>query len=425
MAKSQWFKQQAWGKHAYATALIGAVGVTVWGTSAASAALCRVGGPSSTHSTIDSAVDDPACDKVKVAPGTYTEDVTINRDVELSGSGASTVVQTAGGDCIITIAGVGVKATVQRFTISGPVLAGGDTLMGVCVENGADAEIGNNVITDIREDAFGGFGGGENFDAVMVGVEGSPATATVRGNVVQRYQKSGIVVDGAGSFAEVRQNSVFGSPRVSAEQPAPYGVQVSRGATAEVRANRVTDNSNLSSGVLSVGILLFEAGDGVDVSGNTVTGNDTGICVKQTNNAHIDRNRVSDSLFDGVALDNQNPAKTTEHNVVSRNSVLRNGEGITLFSANNNAIERNLSNNNNGAGFLVSCDNAGSGCTQAFSSGNTFTFNTANRNGVEGYRDESTGSETGGTANIYNDNKCSGNLVEGSFPDGLCLPQQP
>jgi parallel beta-helix repeat protein len=406
-----------------AASLAGAIGVSLWGVESAEAVLCKVGGGSPTHGTIDSAVDDSSCTKVKVANGTYVEYVTITRSVALSGNGPGTVIQAPGGGTIVAVSGSGVNASIERFTIRGPVPEGTTTLMGVVVDGGAEAEIRNNTISDIREDTFSGIGSNDNFDAVMVGAVSSVGTALIKGNRIQRYQKSGIVVDGIGSSAEITQNTIFGSPRLLATQPAPYGVQVSRGATAEVRANRVTDNSNLASVVQSVGILLFEAGDGVRVVNNTVSGNDTGICVKQTDNAVIERNRVSDSAFDGISLDNQNPAMTTENNTVSRNTVLRNGEGITLFSANNNAIDRNTSSNNNGAGFWVSCDDAGGGCTQVESFGNTFTENTANRNLI-GYQDESSGGGTSGTANTYTDNKCAFN-GEGSDPDGLCLPQQP
>jgi parallel beta-helix repeat protein len=403
---------------------VGVLGFSLLGVSMGEAAICKVGGPAPTHGTIDLAVDDPTCKLVKVAKGTYVESVTITRTVELQGNGVETIISAPGGGCIVSISGSGVKAKVKRVTISGPVPVGTSSLSAVCVEGNAYASIENNVITDISEDTFSGIGSNTDFDAIMVGGAGGPGTALIRGNLIQRYQKSGIVVDGVGSFAEIRQNSTFGSPRVSASSPATYGIQVSRGARAEVSGNRVTDHSNLAADDLSVGILLFEAGDGVAVSGNNLSGNDTGICVKQTNNAQIERNRVSDSRFDGIALDNQDPGKSTSNNTVSQNIVQRNGEGVSLLSANNNTIDRNTSNNNNGAGFLVSCDNAGVGCTQAESSDNIFTANTAINNAFEGYLDESTGSGTAGTANTYADNKCSGN-GEGSNPDGLCLPQQP
>lgn len=403
---------------------VGVLGFSLLSASIGEAATCKVGGPAPTHGTIDSAVDDANCSLVKVAKGTYTEYVTITRSVELVGSGTGTIIKAPGGGAIVSISGNGVQAEVRSFTISGPVPEGTTSLTGVWVGDNAGAEIRNNTITDIRESTFSGIGTHQDFDAVIVDGN-SGGTATIVNNTVQGYQKGGIVVDGVGPLSTVANNRVFGSVRSDPALPTPYGIQVNRGATAKVRSNRVFDNGHTSSGVLSVGILLFEAGAGTEVTSNTVIGNDTGICVKQTSGASIEQNNVSDSAFDGIALDNQDPALTTNNNTVRRNTVMRNGEGITLFSANNNVVEMNTASNNNGAGLFVSCDDDGTGCTQPPSSGNAITKNTANFNGIEGFRDESTGLGTGGTANAYSSNKCNNNGVEGSNPDGLCLPQQP
>jgi parallel beta-helix repeat protein len=415
--------------------LASAVAALFGGQSLADAALCTVGGASPTHASIQLAVDDPLCTQVSVRPGVYPP-FTISRatPVEVAGSGTGTIIQAPATGvvgpsprAIITITGASTEATVRNLTVQGPVNPGVSELTGIFVGGDAVATIRQNRILNIRESTGTGLGPDEDYNAICVGFSalGAVGHATVIKNIINGYQKSGIVVDGAGSTATVLRNTVTGSVRTNPIHPVPYGIQVSRGALAEVTSNKVLDNSHISGAALSAGILLFEAANKVEVIGNTVKGNDTGICVKQTNEATLDRNRALDSVFDGISLDNQNPAKTTDGHTVRRNRAIGNGEGITVFSSNGNLFEKNISNGNNGAGFLVSCDDAGAGCTDSYSSNNQFKMNVANNNGIEGYVDESSGGGTAGTANFYTANKCSGNDVEGSNPDGLCLPQQP
>jgi parallel beta-helix repeat protein len=416
--------------------LVSAVAVVLGGQSLADAAPCTVGGGSPTHASIQLAVDDPACTQVSVRPGVYPP-FTINRatPVEVAGSGVETIIRpaadgsdlTGAASAIITITGATTEATVRNLTVQGPVDEGVAELTGVFVGGDATATLTQNQILNIRENTTTGLGSDEDYNAICVGFSalGEVGHATVVGNTINGYQKAGIVVDGAGSTAAVLRNTVAGSVRTDPDHPVPYGIQVSRGALAEVTGNKVSNNSHTTGAALSVGILLFEAANKVEVIGNTAKGNDTGICVKQTNEATLERNRALDSLFDGISLDNQDSAKTTDGHTVRRNKAIGNGEGITVFSSHGNLFERNVSKNNNGAGFLVSCDDAGSGCTNPHSSNNQFKKNKAINNGIEGYLDESSGVGTAGTANFYMANKCSGNDVEGSNPDGLCLPQQP
>lgn len=397
---------------------------------------CTVGGVAPTHASIQAAVDDLACTQVKVRPGVYSP-FTINRatPVEVIGSGTGTIIKPAadGSDltgpasAIITITGASTAATVGNLTVQGLVDPGVAALTGIFVGGNATATIRQNRILDIREKTLTGLGSDEDYNAIRVGFGalGEVGHATVSGNIIGGYQKAGIVVDGAGSTATVLRNTVTGSVRTDPMHPVPYGIQVSRGALAQVTSNKVFNNGHTNGAALSVGILLFEAASAVEVIGNVAKGNDTGICVKQTNAATLEHNRVLDSVFDGISLANQDPAKTTDGHTVRRNQARGNGEGITVFSSNDNLFEKNVANGNNGAGFLVSCDDAGSGCTSPHSANNQFKMNVANNNGIEGYLDESSGGGTAGTANLYTGNKCSGNGIEGSNPDGLCLPQQP
>lgn len=68
--------------------------------------------------------------------------------------------------------------------------------------------------------------------------EGQIGMVTIQDNVLQGYQKGGIVVDNAGSNATIEENSVSGvgpTPII-----AQNGIQVSRGAAANVRGNAIS-----------------------------------------------------------------------------------------------------------------------------------------------------------------------------------------
>jgi len=116
-------------------------------------------------------------------------------------------------------------------------------------------------------------------------VEDFVGHATITNTIVSGYQKNGITIDGPGTTADVRGNTVHGAGRDAFLAPiiAQNGIQVSRGAAAQVRDNTVTGNSYTGSSFASSGgILIFGGcGDplvtGVQVMGNTLTDNDVGI----------------------------------------------------------------------------------------------------------------------------------------------------
>jgi hypothetical protein len=136
------------------------------GAAATHAATCSV--PSSTYPTIQTAVDDSACNTVEVAPGIYSENVSITRAVTLSGAqaGQPTGNRVSGGPSESTVIGanptgsravfaVGASGvTIDGFTVKNSVSAGAAT--GVEVRASNDAVVLNNFIDGIESaDAAG------------------------------------------------------------------------------------------------------------------------------------------------------------------------------------------------------------------------------------------------------------------------------
>jgi hypothetical protein len=112
---------------------------------------------------------------------------------------------------------------------------------------------------------------------------GSRARAKVSGNTIERYQKSGIVVNGGGVTAEISDNIVIGLGPVGFI--AQNGIQVGYGADATVARNRVEGNaftgvSAVAGGILVVGGPWYSGLPytiGTRIVGNTVLENDIGI----------------------------------------------------------------------------------------------------------------------------------------------------
>ncbi len=169
------------------------------------------------------------------------------------------------------------------FGSAGHVAAGaqifGARYFGV-VDNGTSVNVQGARIHDIGETPFNGTQHGVGIYFTNGG------TGLIDGNSVRAYQKGGIVVNGAGTSATVTNNSVSGlGPVVFI---AKNGIQVSRGAAADVRGNSISGNFYTgevgigpNSGgqnpegweYFSTGLLLFEAGAGTKTADNQYSGN--------------------------------------------------------------------------------------------------------------------------------------------------------
>jgi hypothetical protein len=175
------------------------------------------------------------------------------------------------------------------FTTPGSVAAGaqifGARYFGV-VNDGTSVTVEGASIHDIGNKPFDGSQHGVGIYFTNSG------TGTIDGNTVSAYQKGGIVVNGtnvtsgAVTTATITNNTVAGlGPVVFI---AGNGIQVSRGAVAEVRGNTISGNFYTgTAGVgpnpgdrnpegweyFSTGLLLYEAGSGTKTADNQFSGN--------------------------------------------------------------------------------------------------------------------------------------------------------
>ncbi|MFY9152762.1 MAG: right-handed parallel beta-helix repeat-containing protein [Prolixibacteraceae bacterium] len=220
---------------------------------------------------------------ITVAVGLYPEQVTISKSIHLTGE-VGAIIQApvslpAASDPlsnIVLVEGSGVSAEIEGFTIQGPGSTNcGSIGIGIFVRDGAYANIHDNKILDIRDNTFSGC---QNGIAIQIGRNalGTYGTAAITNNIITGYQKGGIVVDNTGSSATITGNTITGAGTTTVT--AQNGIQISRGATAEISGNTVFGNSFHIEGNTwdwgACGILLYQSGEVNLTGGNNLNNND-------------------------------------------------------------------------------------------------------------------------------------------------------
>lgn len=332
-----------------------------------------------------------ANDEINVGPGTYTEQVTIpaaDNGLELESTEHWKAIIKApatmtGNHAIVDVAGTK-HVSIEGFTITGP---SSSLRYGIRIDSGGSAVIEDNHITNIREDPLSSDQTGV---AILVGrsSEGTIGSAEIEHNVIDNYQKGGIVVSNAGSSAVIEHNKITGAGPTAVI--AQNGIQVDDGAKAEIEHNDISGNVYTPQTVVGTGILLVNPGH-VVVEHNSAEGNDVGIYAVGATGAVISHNDASNNTYDGIDLDGTTGA-VVEHNRTSDNG----NDGIALFdNAMNNVVDHNQSGKNGHDGISV----------EAGSTGNKFTHNQLLNNAVFDAEDNTTGTGTAGTGNFWDDNQ--------------------
>jgi hypothetical protein len=311
---------------------------------------------------------------------------------------------------VCTCDGLGVRSG-RTLDLGGRTISGSGICIGI--EIGAGFAAGNVVIRGGQIVRFG--------EGVFFSNEGGGHT--LRGLRVVENSKRGIFLDLAGNVVEDCVVSRNGGP----------GIELSTGTDPPgrglVQRCRVEDNQGhgiiggFRGVVIQSNVVRRNAGRGIDAGDSAST---------------VTLNRVEDN-DEGIVVS----ASTPEHGPtsVTRNVVLRNrGAGVTIKHGRGVLLDRNQSKYNAGQGFdiagsehtvtlNIAVGNGEDGFTVS-AVGSTFRRNTANFNGradrgqpADGYGilDTTVGDGTGGTANTYTANRCTGNGLGDSSPPGLCF----
>lgn len=247
---------------------------------------------------------------IKVCPGTYAEQVVVTKDqIRLQSTRLheavikAPAVMAEPGD-IVTITDGARNVQLSKFTVAGPLpdamFCSTEIRTGIKVEGGASATISDNHVTEIRSESES-LRGCQNGIAIAVGREftGQIGKAKLVRNTIDLYQKGGVFVDGPGSSANIRTNTITGNgpdPVI-----AQNGIQISRDAIGKVVNNEVFDNAYTGPDFGGTGILLFRPNSDSFLRGNTASRSDDNIGVYETLSVLIESNSVSSSVkFDGI-----------------------------------------------------------------------------------------------------------------------------
>jgi Right handed beta helix region len=286
----------------------------------------------------------PSGARITVAPGTYTEEVVISKNLELRGSGMGRTVIKAptsltsygvhlpDGRDLTAIVRVDNHARVRMsgFTVSGPIPCDIE-VSGINVLQAATLDLSDTRVTSLHvaasacgaDHAAGrGVVYGIPPHIVAEGVRGSTAYGRISRVVIDGYQHAGISIAGPDtggvSHVDIVDNVVTGGANLPSFQ---YGIQVAGSATANVVGNHVSGNvcaadycgpDPINQGQ-GIGIAVQSAVSGSTVVGNVAVGNDVGVyqvdspvCCTIASNVLI-RNRYFGLLMqdgDGTAHDN-------------------------------------------------------------------------------------------------------------------------
>jgi parallel beta helix pectate lyase-like protein len=301
--------------------------------------------PNAAYTSIQAAVNASGPgDQIRVCPGTYLEQVLISgpshdgltlfSQQPLQAIIKAPPLMTDPGD-IVRVNDAD-DVTIRHFTITGPLpdhlFCSLFTRTGVRIDGNGSATLRDNYITEIRS-MNPALRGCQNGIAVLVGrrFEGQVGDAWITHNLIDKYQKGGVVVDNQGSFATVDHNEIVGpGPQIVI---APNGIQISRNAAADVSHNIVTENSYIGADN-GTGILLFRPlfepppppplppmtpfppqVDPVNVHHNRVFLNDDGIALYNTDISFISHNRsYQQRRYDGIYVNSESRDNTIDHN---------------------------------------------------------------------------------------------------------------
>ncbi len=236
---------------------------------------------------------------------TTDETISVPDGMTLDGNGNTiTAVDPSGGTFDrAVVEAEGSEAHINRLGVTTDSLANvckssspDNRLRGILFD-GASGSITHSEVTNINKGASGCQEGNaiEVRNAPFDGTHPDTQTVAISHNVVEDYQKTGIVANGDVDVT-IEHNRI--SESATQDNLAANSVQVGFGATGEVTKNQIEGNQwKGTSDFAATAILIFDA-DGVNVSNNNVSGNsDIGLYLL-VDAATVDNNRVFDEGAD-------------------------------------------------------------------------------------------------------------------------------
>lgn len=230
------------------------------------------------------------------------------------------------------------RGIVDGAVFTGTVANAASVQYGVLVVDGANVRVQNSVF-DVEDDY--------PHQWIGIGLRNG-AKGVITGNEMVGFKRAGIFLDGDGTSAQVRNNTLAGVGKKTSGW-AENGIQVSRGANAVVMNNTVFDHYWGNNSWASSGIIVFDSDD-VSVSRNYVGGGDMGIYLAGNSN-NATHNVVETSEDPDISVFNDGIIVIGDNNGLRQNSIvnLRDDNvdiGIIVFpgSSNTKLIRNEIEN---------------------------------------------------------------------------------
>ena len=301
----------------------------------------------------DAVVAAPSGATIHVCPGTYKKQVIIMKPLTITADTGSilqpigAVMNSSNADypntpvtallLVMNTRGV----SINDLTVDGSSSSPSACLpeyVGVMYKN-ASGQLTNMAVRNIKLGT--GLEGCQSGEAIFVQNDFGNLEVDISDSSVHDYQKTGILIDRAGSNSTVKHNYVTGlgsTPKI-----AQNGIQISRGASATVTNNFVNNHlyalctSDSCGDASSTNILIMNASNSVTVRNNTAVTAQIGIAV-MSNSVQVQNNDVYDNkVFDGIDLLGNN-------NHAGSNNIFHSDTSGVYVEGTNNSVDGNTIN---------------------------------------------------------------------------------
>ncbi len=316
------------------------------------------------YDTIQDAIDAAETvdgDTIMVQSGSYTENILVNKVINLQTIGSVMVQALAPNQTVFTINSAGSNSIIQGFNITGVTNA-----FGIHLSSTNNCQLIDNTISG-------------NYIGIFIQ---NSHNNNISDSAVQNNAWLGICIDNSSS-------NTVNNNEISYNVEGIYIVNTANGNT--ISGNNIHHNSD-------TGISILNGTTGNLISNNlTISSNGViGILIRDSNTNTISGNGIGINGWAGIALDN------TVGNTINGNNIISgNQEGLNIMNSTGNNISGNsiIGNTNIGVSIIKG------------SNGNTISSNTnISSNGIIGIylRDSNT-------------NTISGNNIEGNNWVGICF----
>ncbi|NDQ56792.1 MAG: hypothetical protein GZ088_06925 [Acidipila sp.] len=303
--------------------------------------------PAATFTSIQAAINAASPgDLIRVCPGTYREQLSINKSLSIEGDNGAIVLPSNMLPNTASPSGTPIAAAIlvknsANVEIDGLIVDSDNngitgcapTLMGILYQN-ASGTIEHNAVRNTKLHTARLIGCQSGGAIVVQSLGGGTSKVSINDNSVHNYQKNGITGNELGTEVTITKNVVTGLGSVIGA--AQNGIQIGYGGKGEVLGNTVTDNVwspcvSITNCVYSAaGILIFESDD-VRVENNSVATNQIGVYAGGGHNK-IESNSISNSLvLVGIDLAGDN-------NLANDNDVTNSGQAAILIGGNQNEV---------------------------------------------------------------------------------------